>query len=89
MAVKPKSSRKLVNQGRMSITKAKSETMIGLKVAATLFPTIVSQDDLYNWRSRGVPVGKRRVYLGWCRMAGRVYTTEQAVERFILATNGE
>lgn len=91
MAAKPnqKASRKLVSQGRINAAAAKSEQSITMKVAATLFPVRVTRHDLFNWRSRGVPMGRRRVYLGWYRLAGRVYTTREAVERFILATNGE
>jgi hypothetical protein len=73
----------------MSAEVLKNETRLSLKEAITRFPFPVTEYDLYNWRARGVPVGKKRVYLGWLRIASRVWTTVEAIERFIKATNGE
>ncbi|CAB4191753.1 Protein of unknown function DUF1580 [uncultured Caudovirales phage] len=67
----------------------RAESPVLLKNAGRLFPVPASMSEIYNWRQRGAAsVSGGRAYLEWYRQGGKVYTTVEAVKRFVDATNG-
>lgn len=66
----------------------RSETPVLLKNARNLFPVPASMSEMYNWRQRGaISISGGKFYLEWYRQGGKVYTTVEAVKRFVDAIN--
>lgn len=54
-----------------------------LSEAAKLAPTRPSSNAVWRWCRRGIKARNgQRVYLGHVRVGGRIYTTEENVQRF-------
>lgn len=67
------------------------ETLISVKQAAELAPGgKVSTDTIYDWRNKGI--ARRdgtRVYLECFQRGARVFTTREALNRFMVACNAD
>ena len=61
-----------------------TETLLTLSQAASSLPSRPHLSTLHRWR---LPPGVRGVTLDTCLIGGRRYTSIEAIERFVAATN--
>ncbi len=66
-----------------------AETLVSLKDAPAHFPTGATPSCIYHLTKVGVKHNGDRVKLDRCNVGGKLYTSQEAIGRFVAATNVE